>query len=59
MAGTAQAPVCTGRSSVDTCQAFSIVRMDPRAGMIAARLSESVRPRGKSFGRMASHIGSR
>jgi hypothetical protein len=39
--------------SVDTCQAFSMVRIGPRAGMIATRLSGFVHCRGKSFVRVA------
>jgi hypothetical protein len=42
--------------SGDPCQAFSVVRIGPRAGMIATRLSGFVHCRGKSFAGVAPRL---
>ena len=46
-----------GIRSVDTCQASSVVRIGPRAGMIAARLSGLVRMAHKVIRPAGSRVG--
>jgi hypothetical protein len=45
--------VTDSHRSVETCQAFSVVRIGPRGGKIAIRLSGPVRLAWKSFARVA------